>query len=55
VCSLDNHFYYLQDIVTLLELQNLDGLEPKKDILINKTGKINPEYWKIYKGSKHNA
>jgi len=54
VSSLDDHFYYLQDIVTLLELPNWDGLEQKKDILINKIGNINPEFWKIYKGSKHN-
>ena len=54
VSSLDDHFYYLQDIVTLLELPNWDGLEQRKDILINKIGNINPEFWKIYKGSKHN-
>ena len=52
VNSLNDHFYYLQDIVTLLELPNWDGLEQRKDILINKIGNINPEFWKIYKGSK---
>ncbi|MBN2833438.1 MAG: SIR2 family protein [Candidatus Delongbacteria bacterium] len=53
VSSLDDHFYYLQDIVTLIELPDWDGLEQKKDILINKIGKINPEFWRMYKGSKN--
>lgn len=53
VSSLDDHFYYLQDIAKLIDIPNWDGQEQKKDILINKIGKVNPEFWKMYNGGKH--
>jgi len=53
VNSIDDHFYGFHDLVKLIDIPNWDGMQQKKDILINKIGEVNPEFWKLYNGNNH--
>jgi len=47
--SLNDHFYYLNDLYSLIMLPNWDLSENIKQELINKVASYNPSFWELFK------